>query len=311
MSNRRIIGIGETVLDVIFRNDQPLAAVPGGSAFNAMVSLGRSVGRERPDIPIMMITETGDDHIGDIIVNFMRQNNISTNAVTRNMCTQTHISMAFLNDRNDAQYEFYKDYANARLNTEKVSNVKFTSSDIVLFGSFFAINPVLRKYSRSLLAAANEAGAILYYDLNFRKTHIKDIPDVIDNIIENFEFSTIVRGSTEDFGFLFGSTDPQEIYDKHLSKHCRLFICTDSNKPISLITPAFSAKYPVAQIETVSTIGAGDNFNAGFIYGAIQLDLTKDKLQRICETEWSKLIASGQSFSSKVCQSLFNYIDCL
>ena len=84
MNNRRIIGIGETVLDVIFRNDQPMAAVPGGSAFNAMVSLGRSVGMENPEIPILMITETGDDHIGDIIVKFMRDNNISTDAVTRN-----------------------------------------------------------------------------------------------------------------------------------------------------------------------------------------------------------------------------------
>lgn len=37
---KNIIGIGETVLDVIFRNDNPTAAVPGGSTFNAMISLG-------------------------------------------------------------------------------------------------------------------------------------------------------------------------------------------------------------------------------------------------------------------------------
>ena len=38
---RKVIGIGETVLDIIFRNEQPINAVPGGSAFNAMISLGR------------------------------------------------------------------------------------------------------------------------------------------------------------------------------------------------------------------------------------------------------------------------------
>ena len=38
MTNRKVIGIGETVLDVIFKNDQPTAAVPGGSTFNAMIS---------------------------------------------------------------------------------------------------------------------------------------------------------------------------------------------------------------------------------------------------------------------------------
>ena len=138
---RKIFGIGETVLDVIFKNDQPTAAVPGGSTFNAMISLGRSVGVKYPEIPILMITETGDDHIGDIVITFMRDNHVSTDAVTRNKGTQTHISMAFLNEQNDAQYEFYKDHAHASLNIEKVSNIMFEKDDIVLFGSFFATNP--------------------------------------------------------------------------------------------------------------------------------------------------------------------------
>jgi len=38
---KRVIGIGETVLDILFKNDQPRQAVPGGSTFNSIVSLGR------------------------------------------------------------------------------------------------------------------------------------------------------------------------------------------------------------------------------------------------------------------------------
>lgn len=39
----RVIGIGETVLDILFKNDQPQKAVPGGSTFNSIVSLGRRI----------------------------------------------------------------------------------------------------------------------------------------------------------------------------------------------------------------------------------------------------------------------------
>ena len=39
---RKVIGIGETILDVIFKNDQPIGAVPGGSVFNGLISLGRA-----------------------------------------------------------------------------------------------------------------------------------------------------------------------------------------------------------------------------------------------------------------------------
>ena len=31
---RRVIGIGETILDIIFKGNQPHKAVPGGSVFN-------------------------------------------------------------------------------------------------------------------------------------------------------------------------------------------------------------------------------------------------------------------------------------
>lgn len=306
---RKIFGIGETVLDVIFKNDQPIAAVPGGSTFNAMISLGRSISKINPEIPIMMITETGDDHIGDIVVNFMNENNVSTKAVTRNKCTQTHISMAFLNEDNDAQYEFYKDHGNAKLNIDKVKDIEFSKNDILIFGSFFAINPVIREYTRSMIAKAHEAGTIIYYDINFRKSHIKDIPETIDNIIENFGFADVVRGSAEDFGYLFGTTDPKEVYENHIKQHCTNFICTNGGQPLTIITPTISTKFPTEQIKTVSTIGAGDNFNAGVVFGIVENDLSKDQINKADIRIWSKLIASGQKFSANVCQSIFNYID--
>ena len=39
---RKVIGIGETVLDIIFKNERPVSAVPGGSVYNGIISLGRA-----------------------------------------------------------------------------------------------------------------------------------------------------------------------------------------------------------------------------------------------------------------------------
>ena len=38
---RKVIGIGETILDIIFREGRPYIAMPGGSVFNTLVSLSR------------------------------------------------------------------------------------------------------------------------------------------------------------------------------------------------------------------------------------------------------------------------------
>lgn len=52
---RKVIGIGETILDIIFKNNQPHTAVPGGSTFNGLISLGRL------GVPVSFISEVGNE----------------------------------------------------------------------------------------------------------------------------------------------------------------------------------------------------------------------------------------------------------
>ena len=288
----RVIGIGETVLDILFKNDQPQKAVPGGSTFNSIVSLGRA------GVPCAMITQTGSDHIGDMICDFLRKNGVSDEFVCRQPNTKSHITLAFLNEYNDAQYEFYKDHASDLLTELKSERVKelMNEGDIVLFGSFFAINPVIRSVVGRLLKAAHEAGAWLYYDVNFRKNHIAELPTIMTNIEENMRLANVVRGSMEDFDYLFGLQDPDAIY-KRVGQYCPRLILTDGARSIRVYTPEGSETYPVAQIPTVSTVGAGDNFNAGYIYA---------KLRGI--DDQSARIAMAQRWSQDVCQQLGNNI---
>ena len=59
----------------------------------------------------------------------------------------------------------------------------------------------------------------------------------------------------------------------------------------------------------MSTIGAGDNFNAGFLYGLIRYGITRrDIEQGLSEMQWDNIISEGQQFSAEVCRSLDNYI---
>lgn len=297
---RRIIGVGETVLDIIFRNDQPVKAVPGGSAFNAIVSVGRA------GMPCIMATEVGDDHVGDMVTRFLNDNNVDTSYVFRAEGTQSHVSLAFLDDNNDAQYQFYKNHAVLTMH-KNMPDVH--CGDVVLFGSYFAINPNLREYVATFLAKAKAAGAILYYDINFRASHVKDLPRTFDYILENMRQATVVRGSMEDFQILFGTDDVEAIYRDHVSPYCPCLICTNASKPVELRTPSVTAQFTAPAIETVSTIGAGDNFNAGFCYALLKEDITAPAaFVTMPERQWQPLVAMGQHFSAAVCQSLDNYI---
>ncbi|MBR4783597.1 MAG: carbohydrate kinase [Bacteroidaceae bacterium] len=289
ITQQRVIGIGETVLDILFKDDQPQKAVPGGSTFNSIVSLGRA------GVPCAMVTEVGGDHVGDMICDYLQHNGVSTEYVCRHEQAKSHISLAFLDEHNDAQYVFYKDHASVSLDG---SLPEINAKDVVLFGSFFAINPVIRPVVGRLLRAAREAGAWLYYDVNFRKNHINDLPDVMPNIEENMRLADVVRGSMEDFGYLFGLHDGNAIYER-VSPLCQTLIMTDGARSIRVYTPDGCDTYPVPTIETVSTVGAGDNFNAGYIYA---------KLHSQFSTPNSQLIEMAQRWSQDVCRQLGNNI---
>ena len=284
---RRVIGIGETVLDILFKNDQPQKAVPGGSTFNSIVSLGRA------GVPCAIVTETGGDHIGDMICRFLETNGVSSEYVCRHKGTKSHITLAFLNEQNDAQYEFYKDHATDLLDN---SLPQITKEDIVLFGSFFAINPVIRPVVSAFLRGAKEVGAWLYYDINFRKNHISELPQIIGNIEENMRLANQVRGSMEDFEYLYDLQNGDAIYER-VRAFCDTLILTDGARSIRVYTPDGCETYPVQQIETVSTVGAGDNFNAGYIYSILQGADQQDAH-----------IEMAQRWSQDVCRQIGNNI---
>jgi len=287
MTKKRVIGIGETVFDILFKDDQPQKAVPGGSTFNSIISLGRA------GVPCAMVTEVGGDHVGNIICRFLQDNGVSSEYVCRHEQVKSHISLAFLDEHNDAQYVFYKDHASVSLDGKLPELCK---DDVVLFGSFFAVNPVIRPVVGGLLHAAREAGAWLYYDVNFRKNHIADLPDVMGHIEENMSLADVVRGSMEDFNYLYGLQDGEAIYDR-VRLLCSTLILTDGARSIRVYTPEGCETYPVQKIETVSTVGAGDNFNAGYIYALMQG--SHDQASRI---------AMAQRWSQDVCQQISNNI---
>ena len=287
MTQNRVIGIGETVLDILFKDDQPQKAVPGGSTFNSIVSLGRA------GVPCIMVTEVGGDHIGDIICSFLVENGVSSEFVCRHEGVKSHITLAFLDEHNDAQYVFYKDHASVALDG-KLPQIQH--DDVVLFGSFFAINPAIRPAVSSMLHNARKAGAWLYYDINFRKTHIPDIPDVMANIEENMRLANMVRGSMEDFNYLYDLHNGEAIYER-VSQFCSTLILTDGARSIRIYTPDSCETYPVQAIETVSTVGAGDNFNAGYIYAMMKG--SEDQASRI---------EMAQRWSQDVCRQIGNNI---
>lgn len=295
---RKIYGIGETVLDIIFKNGQPQAAKAGGSVLNSVVSMGRM------GLPVSFISEYGKDHVGELIDNFLSENGVDTSHVHRFADGSTTLALAFLDERNDAKYDFYKNYPAIRLNTEFPI---ITKDDILQCGSFYAIWPEIREKFRELLMQAYMSGALILYDPNFRRSHLSEIGTLRPVVIENMKMAGLLRGSDEDFANIFGAHSPEEAW-REVSNYCNCLVYTANAEGVYVRTPTFSGKFPVQKIIPVSTIGAGDNFNAGMLTAIFRKDYSRDDLPILGQDEWSEIIGMAVAFATHVCMSYENYI---
>lgn len=296
---RKIIGIGETILDIIFKNGQPTKALPGGSVFNTMISLGRL------GVPVHFITEVGQDQVGHHILSFMEENHISTENVDIFCDGKSPVSLAFLDEKNEAKYMFYTQYPENRLN---VVWPRIDPDDILILGSYYAVNPALRSRIIEFLEYARERKAIIYYDPNFRKAHAHEAMRITPFLLENLEYADIVRGSIEDFETLFRLSDPEKIYCDKIKFYCSNFICTQGANGVELFIPEGHIHFNVPSITPVSTIGAGDNFNAGLLFGILKENILRNQLDNLSSEKWSDIISSGIAFSTEVCNSYDNYV---
>ena len=296
----KVVGIGETVFDILFKNGQPVKAVPGGSVYNSIISLGR-VGAKAS-----FISEVGDDRIGRLILSHLNDSGVDASAVCSFSGGKSPLALAFLNERNDAEYLFCKDYPNNRL---EVEFPQVNPGDIVLYGSYFVLNPVLREKTKAFLEYAHESGALLYYDINFRKTHVPERIKLAEALIENLEFAHVVRGSADDFNYLYDMTDATKIYKEKIKFYCNNFIFTSGDGDVMLFTKEHTATFPIKQVEVVSTVGAGDNFNAGVVYGLLSEAVDCEMLPQLTPSQWQKIISCGLDFSSHACTLIENYVD--
>jgi fructokinase len=294
-----IYAIGETVYDIIFRNGQPVAAKPGGSMLNSAVSLGRC------GLEVEMITEIGDDAVGNLVNNFLEENGVSISFIHPVKELKTPVSLAFLDEKGNANYSFYKNYPSERLNIHW-PDVK--NGDIVLFGSFYSLGEGVRDKIVSFIQKAKQQGALIVYDPNIRKNHLEEIRRMMHLVEQNISLADITRGSDEDFWNLFGLDDDDKIAQRVKASGCQHLVITRGKHGADYLSGDVIIHIPAKEINVVSTIGAGDAFNAGIIFSLINKRITVDDLVNISREEWTEILGFGITFASDVCSGMDNYI---
>ena len=291
----RVFTIGETTYDILFRNGEPVGACSGGSAYNSAISLGRC------GVPVSLISTFGDDKIGDLSLDFLMKNGVNCTLIKR-FNGRSRVALAFFDSVNNADYSFYPasedvfpDYPLPQKN------------DILLLGSSFALRDNGRDSLLHFLDEAQKSGCIIIYDPNARQT-MAEHPGNMRKILENISLATIIKGSDQDFRNIFEISESKGAYSRISESSNEILIYTKGIDGSELITRDLHLETPAIKTKVVSTIGAGDNFSAGIIYGLYKTLVDNHLINDLSRSEWEKIMNFGTLFASEVCGSSENYL---
>lgn len=265
---------------------------------NTAVSLGRL------GLDVHFISEYGKDTVGNIVDDFLHSNGVGTGYACRYDEFPSSLALAFLNRDNNAEYSFYKHYPEKRLD---VTFPEPTGDDLVIYGSFYGIEPDIYVRLKPFLEQAHAKNALVIYDPNFRKAHLSGMDIYRPVMMENFAHADIVKGSNEDFESIFGVRTAAESW-QHLGGRPDMLICTANRNHVELCMRDVHDSYPVPPITPVSTIGAGDTFNAGLIFGLVTQGIGKDDLKHLDDGQRAAIVESAIKLAGHVCMSYDNYI---
>lgn len=209
---RKIIAIGECQLDIFFREDRPWLCSPGASIVNAAAQLGAH-GRD-----ISFVGEAASDHVGDMVVNFLMENNVGIRSIDRFNDGVTPVTLVFTDEhnvvKNRVRYERYS------LQSFGVVWPRIDPDDIVLFGGVYALDARVRSRLFDIVKYACERKAIVVYAPDFGEDPVVNMTHVKPAILENLEAADIVVTATPDLKTIFGESNVRNSYVQNISFYC-------------------------------------------------------------------------------------------
>ena len=295
-----IYTLGESLLDVIVESPDKVITRPGGAMLNVAVSLART------KLGVSLISELGDDATSTFILDFLKTNQVKTRYIKKYYRNNTALALAFLDEYKKPVYTFYKSYPK---NRRLLSPGDFGEGDVLLFGSLYALDSNLRNELRELIITAKRGGAFIYYDPNIRNSHHLENETTRNALNENLALADFIKGSDEDFENIFGKRP----FDTYLSEVRKLnptapLVITRGAAGVVAFWQDNKIELPAVRIKPVSTIGAGDAFNAGMACAMVQSGLNEQKQKGFSKNQMEAMLQSGLAFAASVCSSKDNYI---
>ncbi len=293
---RKIIAIGESVLDTLFEGGRPVKSFVGGRIACAAASLG-SMG-----LPCQMLSECTTDAVGDLVMDYLSRHGVDIRSVDRYPDGATPFSAIFPKG-SGKQIVNYGSYPKTRFD---VVWPRIDEDDIVLFGSLYAIDMPQRQRLYDLLKHAVERKAILIYLPGFQHGISYRLTKVMPHLLENLEISDIVVAHEQDIHDIFPGETGDEAYHNHIEFYCPNYV--HLTRSLSMLMYAKDLNIAAETPATDNLLGWQAGLTAGIIAQLFKREIAREALLTLDNATWRDILVEARKMAEQAAASEENCI---
>ncbi|WP_420641218.1 carbohydrate kinase family protein [Candidatus Leptofilum sp.] len=235
--------------------DKPLLIIVGGNGANSAYVLGRL------DVETALCSTIGQDELGDWLAQKLLTQNVRLEGLLRHPNRATSSSTILL-DNAENQSVFHHLGASETLALTPIHESLLARAAVLLCSSYTLL-PHMRSggFSRAL-RLAHEAGGITALDIGpaigepVTTSEIKSLFPQLDYLIAN----------THELKECTQAKDWEDACAKLLGEGCACVVAKRGGEGVSLRSHHGNIDLPAIQVSGNISVGAGDSFNAGFLY---------------------------------------------
>lgn len=227
----------------------------GGSGTNVSTILAR-LGKR-----VKLVTLLGKDMLGDFLVRSCQENGVDTESILRSNTVDTPLSVGLVRPDGERGFVVSKSSSTFAFCAEQVNSSCFIGAKAMIFSSIFIMPKFDNAGLTKIFSDAHDAGLIVCADM--MKSRTGQRLDAVAGALSHVDY---FFANLEEASFLTNKTDLREIAQVLLDVGIKHLLIKDGRHGCYIwdaLTeehiPAFCNEHPV------DTIGAGDNFAAGFV----------------------------------------------
>ncbi|WP_299432485.1 carbohydrate kinase [uncultured Meiothermus sp.] len=263
-----VVLTGEILIDLIGRNLNSgsalaYAGVLGGSALNTASILAR-VGA-----PTRFVGELGQDFLGGWAIARIAERRIETRFIQQLPAVPTPLSLAEVNEQGKAQFSFYRAFGSTQFNPDSAAMAR---ARWFHFGSLSAFDPRNSPGIENLLEIARDHDVLVSFDPNL---HARPNEAYWEQLQRYMPYVSVFKASLDDAQLLFPDAvgDPKILLENLVELGAPVTVLTLGAAGAMAAFRTRMMRVPGVKVAPVDTIGAGDAFTAGLIYGMMKQEI--------------------------------------